>query len=683
MAEKFNFMNEQVTVNPTQTAGSTNVVGSRGTEFATVTPAGVNSPVSGSQGTAPLALDTSAYRADQTKLGQDIITSSAKVPQLVYPTSLDLTGMQTQREDVNKLYEDRRSSLDKRREEEVKAINASFDQAETNTRTAQTNETGTSTRNLLMMGGSLGSSASEQGALLQLERSHRDEMNALVAKRQAAIQMAQNAYDDKSFALAQAQIKSVQDIDNEIYKRQQDFIDNTLSYMSESRQQQQTWMEMEKFQREQRKSEMQASREGAILGLIDQGVTDPGQILNYLNYNDKGEMVGDMTLGDVATVVKSLHEAQINPKKYDTIGGPNEGLYQVIKDENTGEVLEIRQLMAPDPTKDIQWSVQEINGGKYRLGFDKNGEVVSATPLDSLFGETTQEPIGGVIPSRKLTTEEKKIINNIDAGNKLVDQLEQLYFGAVGTAQRGVGGPGGKALESIFGGITRTTGLSQGWNTYRDQVESNASVIAKGLKGVVGAASDRDVDSALKSFPDWNDTYAEAKAKFDNIRRQLDDQASVYGKTLKSIEQEIINGGGNFNETGGMSQQQVQQFNTKIQTSYPSGFKGGQCGTFAHKIVDFPSVGDGKLEKFKTVDRIGIKKDQWLSQGPKIGDVVITNENPTYGHVAVVNRILPDGRIQLTESNFKQSETVSHDRIIDPKSSKVYGAIRGKPKFVS
>lgn len=117
-----------------------------------------------------------------------------------------------------------------------------------------------------------------------------------------------------------------------------------------------------------------------------------------------------------------------------------------------------------------------------------------------------------------------------------------------------------------------------------------------------------------------------------------------------------------------------------VAQKYPDGFNGGQCGTFAHRIVDFPPVGDSKTEKIASVQKYGMPASAWR-QNVQVGDVIITGENPTYGHVAVVNAILPDGRVQLSESNYKQSNKVSNDRIISINSSSIYGAIRGTLKI--
>jgi LysM repeat protein len=48
-----------------------------------------------------------------------------------------------------------------------------------------------------------------------------------------------------------------------------------------------------------------ASRQGAILDLIDQGVTDPAKLAQYLNYDDKGNLIGDVSLAEINDVLKT------------------------------------------------------------------------------------------------------------------------------------------------------------------------------------------------------------------------------------------------------------------------------------------------------------------------------------------------------------------------------------------
>lgn len=119
---------------------------------------------------------------------------------------------------------------------------------------------------------------------------------------------------------------------------------------------------------------------------------------------------------------------------------------------------------------------------------------------------------------------------------------------------------------------------------------------------------------------------------------------------------------------------------SRVSAVYPQGSTGGQCTTFLHKIVQFPSIGDGKNEKIASVSKYGIPASRWRND-IRIGDVVVTGDNPTYGHTFMVNAILPDGSLRVTESNWKGNEKVTHNRIVSPTSPSIYGAIRGTLKL--
>lgn len=50
----------------------------------------------------------------------------------------------------------------------------------------------------------------------------------------------------------------------------------------------------------------QSTRDNAVAGLLSQGVSDANQILNYLNYDDSGNQIGDFTAKEVADAIKNL-----------------------------------------------------------------------------------------------------------------------------------------------------------------------------------------------------------------------------------------------------------------------------------------------------------------------------------------------------------------------------------------
>ena len=121
-----------------------------------------------------------------------------------------------------------------------------------------------------------------------------------------------------------------------------------------------------------------------------------------------------------------------------------------------------------------------------------------------------------------------------------------------------------------------------------------------------------------------------------------------------------------------------------IASAYPDGSQGGQCGDFMHKFVDMTAVPGGRWG-----DPIGTKKSKMNMSTEQVqgsvqaGDVILTNENRTYGHIMIVNEVLEGGKVRVTESNYRMDEKVSNTRILDINSGKVVGGYRGplKEKF--
>lgn len=116
------------------------------------------------------------------------------------------------------------------------AITASYEQANQTQEDRQKKDYGGTSTNLITAGGGfLGYTGSQQGVLQNLTNQFTQEKNALMAKRDAALQASKNAYDDKSFALAQQQLNLAKDAEQEIYNRQKDYAAQQLDLAKESR----------------------------------------------------------------------------------------------------------------------------------------------------------------------------------------------------------------------------------------------------------------------------------------------------------------------------------------------------------------------------------------------------------------------------------------------------------------
>jgi hypothetical protein len=110
---------------------------------------------------------------------------------------------------------------------------------------------------------------------------------------------------------------------------------------------------------------------------------------------------------------------------------------------------------------------------------------------------------------------------------------------------------------------------------------------------------------------------------------------------------------------------------------YPQGSFGGQCFTWLHRLVDFPSVGNLIGTKIKSLNSFGIpisKLDTF-----KVGDIIL-QQYPVFGHGSFINAIV-DGQLQLSESNFALNGRIDHTRLLSPHSAEILGVFRGNLMF--
>lgn len=120
---------------------------------------------------------------------------------------------------------------------------------------------------------------------------------------------------------------------------------------------------------------------------------------------------------------------------------------------------------------------------------------------------------------------------------------------------------------------------------------------------------------------------------------------------------------------------------------YADGEWGGQCGSFMHNFVDMSFVKGGKW-----TDTLAGKKERMnlsfndFRSDPQVGDVLLTNENPSTGHITMVLEKDLEGRmVRLLESNRlpPNQELVSTSRWVSIDDSMIQGVYRGplKPKY--
>jgi hypothetical protein len=305
--------------------------------------------------------------------------------------------------------------------------------------------------------------------------------------------------------------------------------------------------------------------------------------------------------------------------------------------------------------------------------------IEEANKLGVPYGTTKSQAIGIVPGSQEKIAQAETQLNNTNTILGLIQTLKNH--------------PGLDGATGLFGAHINIFGNSRDFVAKFDQLKANLSLenISK-LKGT-GAISDAEQQllanaaSALRRDGDKNKLIEELDrlaATLGQTQNKLQNIINVGNQsTIQEFETQYNGGSEGTNPKAPSTikpQSSSRSVNTKALASavlpkYPSGATGGQCVTFLHKIASFPSIGDGKKQKFASVDKYGIPASK-LKQNPKVGMIIITGENKTYGHGAMINAISADGKYaRLTESNYRGNEKVTHDRVIALDSPQIYGAI--------
>lgn len=232
-------------------------------------------------------------KIDQPKPGAGIISDSSMSAAADAKTISDVNSLSKEQAALTEqntknlaVLEQQRIDLEKRREADLATINTNFGQARDKLVTNQAGETGTYTATLARMGGYLGNTASSTGALITLNQKHQVQLSELEAKKQEAIQIANNAINDKQFALATSKIAEIKDYTTQMQKARQDFFNQNKKLIED---------------------QTQAKKDAAVAELYAGGVTDIPTILKSLSGSGLS-----VTSTDVQNTLKNLVPTAVN-----------------------------------------------------------------------------------------------------------------------------------------------------------------------------------------------------------------------------------------------------------------------------------------------------------------------------------------------------------------------------------
>ena len=173
------------------------------------------------------ALSGEEAKSDNDALGKDI------------EKRLDTSGLESSFSRSNRLLESRMADMERLYKQNVGGIKDNYEAAAGQQGKRQEKDAaGRATGLITSGGGFLGTTQSQEGVLQNLADTHEQESQALMAKRDAALQAAAEDYGSKAFQSAQQQLKLAKDTEQELYDRQREYASDKLAVSREQRSQQ-------------------------------------------------------------------------------------------------------------------------------------------------------------------------------------------------------------------------------------------------------------------------------------------------------------------------------------------------------------------------------------------------------------------------------------------------------------
>lgn len=220
----------------------------------------------------------------------------------------------------------------------------------------------------------------------------------LHVKEQAAVLAAQQAATDNNYKLMGLQL----DLAEEARREKQDSMKKIAENLAK---------ENKEIRQKQFDASYRASRDGAITNLMAQGITDPKQLIDMLNYDDKGNMIGDISFKEITEITDKLKEAE---KKYPGDVGEWMALKETDPEWKDSQFEDYWSMKHPDEALDRQ--EQELRIKKLEKEINDN----------DLGGAVIKD--GKIIPKLKDAKAISKDLVTNDAYKSLVKSVDSLQY---------------------------------------------------------------------------------------------------------------------------------------------------------------------------------------------------------------------------------------------------------------
>lgn len=326
-----------------------------------------------------------------------------------------------------------------------------------------------------------------------------------------------------------------------------------------------TMMELQEKQRKEKLAEqaptIQASREAAIFGLLKQGVEDPVEIADLINFDDKGKQIGDFSIEEITKTLEKVKQDKTEVDKIIVDLGKNGAPPEIIDAVSKSKSL----TSAVKAAGDYLVSGSGDLGEALAIKRDMLSRGLIPPPMDQLLTSVAnQKARAAAIADGTYTTAQNKFItalNNTVSKNATYSKTTSMrnYGDNVLASLSQETGVGDIAAINQFqkvideGAVTRDQDvkLIQGSQSLADTLKTKIKKLQKGeqlsselrkeMKTAVEAMYAAQV-KALQSDPFIKSKVTEAKNNGvsieDTILGELENFASQSGTVNALVEQE-------------------------------------------------------------------------------------------------------------------------------------------------
>ena len=200
-----------------------------------------------------------------------------------------------QQQQAESVYNDLTIAIDRNAQAQIGVLNAQWNQRRRQLEQSNKSNLALTSSYLQRTGASEYSPLIAGDFLTAKEQKGIEELQDLDMQYTSAIGAVNAAADEKNFSAAANLSATLQDLESQALKQIQQNAEDAQAVNDAMRER-----------------ESLITRQNAIIDLYDQGITDPGELLDYLNFTESGELVGDVSLEEIQDTLKIIQTGGVD-----------------------------------------------------------------------------------------------------------------------------------------------------------------------------------------------------------------------------------------------------------------------------------------------------------------------------------------------------------------------------------